>query len=349
MTVMDLDQVNQMLKWLDEERQKDKALIAALQERLEAQERRLIQQEEQLAALEKGSSNFEAMMSRATELTRTVEQFREGVRHMLDDRDEKHRRERQKAESIRRQEIGALKDEVARIVDEMQLNRLRDGLAAVQVEAQRLNKVLQKLEVQVADISKYPEPINARLLLLEKAIGKERARVTEGLEQLKVIKELREAHSRHEQQVKKWDKQAGEVRREVEQLREQRERLLQQYQRARQAVQNLEAFQERLKTLQKEVAEIQRLAEDRLKKDWAAWQAAMDKRQQQWEKAVEADWERQKKINEEHDGRLKALEECVPVYREQIEALLEGLVALASSQQERMDGIREMVQAAGGA
>ena len=41
---MDLAQVMQTLKWLDEERRKDKAVIAALKERIEEQDRRLAQQ-----------------------------------------------------------------------------------------------------------------------------------------------------------------------------------------------------------------------------------------------------------------------------------------------------------------
>ncbi len=41
---LDMTQAMQTLKWLDEERRKDKATIAALQEQIQEQERQLAQQ-----------------------------------------------------------------------------------------------------------------------------------------------------------------------------------------------------------------------------------------------------------------------------------------------------------------
>ena len=59
---MDMTQTSQMLKWLDEERRKDKALISALHERQEGLAQQLSRQEEQLAGLQKSVAGLETLL-----------------------------------------------------------------------------------------------------------------------------------------------------------------------------------------------------------------------------------------------------------------------------------------------
>jgi len=389
---MDLTQVSQMLKWLDEERRKDKAIISALQERLEIQAQQLARQEEQLAALQATVAGMEALMSRVTEFTQTVEQFKAEVGRMLDQRDEQRRKEQREAERGRQLEIGAIKDEIARLSEDVRRAlRLEESLAAMQVEEQRLNESLQRLEGAVADLGKRSEDrvqavtyleeqrladnrriasleaettelrrraesADAKLLLLEETIQKERARVDQGLATLKgfekVVEELRVADFRRQQQFKKWSGQAEEVRQEIERLREERQQFIAQHQQVKRAMEALEAFQSRLETRQGEVAEMQRLAEDRLKRQWEEWQAAREKDRRRWELEVEERWKRQERTNKEHAARLKQLQDQTSLNRQHIQVIQEAALtyahaALESSQsraeelQERFRTVRE--------
>ncbi|HHH41799.1 MAG TPA: hypothetical protein ENK56_07310, partial [Chloroflexi bacterium] len=165
---MDLTQASQMLKWLDEERRKDKALISALQERLETQARQLTRQEEQLTALQETVAGLEALMARVTEFAQTVEQFKAEVGQMLDQRDEQRRKEQREIERGRQLEIGALRDELARLAEgQRPIPRLEESLAATQAEQRRLNEMVQKLETAVADLDKRSEDRVQSVIYLE--------------------------------------------------------------------------------------------------------------------------------------------------------------------------------------
>jgi chromosome segregation ATPase len=384
---MDLTQVSQMLKFLDEERQRDKAIIAALQERLEIQAEQLARQEEQLAALQGTVAGVEAVLTRATEFTRTVEQFKAEIDRMLDDREEKRRKEQRDAERARQLEVGALKDEVSRLTEQWQRVRMDEFLASLQAEDRRLNEVLQRVEGTIGDLGKRSEDrvqtvtyleeqrradnrriasleadttelrkraeaSDARLLLFEEALRKEATRIDQGLGQIKefgkAFEEMRVADFRRAQQFKKWTDQAEELRQEIERLREERQRFLDQYQQARKALDGVEAFQARMDTRQNEVAEMQRLAEDRLKRQWEEWQAASEKEHRRRQLEFEEAGRRQQRTNKEHDERLKALEERATGQGGGVVELCETLSAQARASvealQEQLSKLQEIAR-----
>jgi chromosome segregation ATPase len=366
---MDLAQAGQMLKWLDEERRRDKTILSSLQERLEAQAQQLARQEEQLTSLLSSVAGMEALLARVRDFTQTVEQFKTDVGLMLDDRDEKRRKEQREVDMARQLEMGQVKDQVAQLLDDSRrAGRLEDRLTAVQTESQRLNEVLQRLEGTVSDLSKRSddrvqtvtyleeqrrsdnrriaaleaettelrrrvESTDARMPLLDEAIQKERARVDEGLNQIKefgkVTEELRVADFRREQQAKKWAGQAEESRQEMERLQRDKGQLLEQQQRAERAVGTLETFRERLEARLNEVAEMQRLAEDRLKRQWEEWQAAQEKDRRREELGFEEEKKRQERVNKDHDARLSTLQDKAAGLQKQLLALMEGLSAEA--------------------
>ncbi len=155
---MDPTQTSQMLKWLDDERRKDRATIAALQERLEGQATVIARQEEQIAALQKSVGALETLLTRITEFTQTVEQIRVEVGQMLDKRDEQRRKEQREAERTRQLEVGAIKDEISRLAEEARaIPRLDERLGMVQTEARRLNENVQRIDAALLDLSKRTE------------------------------------------------------------------------------------------------------------------------------------------------------------------------------------------------
>jgi len=386
---LDITQADQMLKWLDEERRRDKALLAALQERVTAQGQQMARQEEQLAALQGAVAGIEAVLSRATEFAQAVDQFKADVSGMLDKRDEQRRKEEREAARARQLEIGALKDEVARLDEEVQHIHAEERAATLQAEQRRLNEVVQRLEGQVTELGKRSEDrtqavtyleeqrradnrriasleaettglrkraegADGKLLLLEETIQKERARIDQGLAQIKefdkAFEEVRVADFRRTQQFKKWTDQAEEIRQALEQLRAERQRFLEQYQQAKGQLERLDTFRAQMETRQNEVAEMQRLAEDRLKRQWEEWQAAAQKEHRGWELESEEQRKKQERTNKDHDGRLKAMEDRGLAHQQQIQSLWESLAAqdhaLVAALQEQLERIQRAVQGA---
>lgn len=344
---MELPQLSQMVQWLDEERRKDKALIASLQEQVKLQAQQLAQQQEQIAALRRTVAGLETLTAQISTLALALEQLKAEVSRMLEQRDEAWRKEQREADRTRQLEIGALKDEIARVADELRrIGRLEEEIAPVRADTRRLIDAQQRLEVAIADLKKHAEDRSSALIyleeqrradnrrittlemeatelckrveatdtrmpLLEEAVQKQRRILEEGLKPIKefekVVEELRIADFRRNQEVKKWAGQANEVRQEMERLREERQRFLEVYQQTQRAIDPLVPFLQRMETRQNEVAEMQRLSEERLKRQWEEWQTAQEKQRRNWEITAEERWRQQERWNAGVSKRLDAL------------------------------------------
>jgi len=361
---MDVTQTSQMLKWLDEERRKDRAALSALQERVEQQAQQLTRQEEQLTALRSNLATIGVLASQVSGLVEGLERIKAEVAGTLDERDEQIRKEQREVERTYRLEMSAIRDELTRTVEQLRaLTRLEERQAAAALENQRLSEGLQRAEVALTEQSRRSEDQaqsiiyleeqrradSQRLLALEKEgteirqridaavakvanledqIARQRARFEEGLKPIKgvekVVEELRVADFRRNQDVKKWAGQAEEVRQELQQMREERSRLLMAHHNAEEVIKRLEAFRSRIEVHQNEVAEAQRLAEDRLRRQWEEWQAQQEKDRRNWEVGAEEHWREQQRTNEQLRRRLDAVAVALRLYQTQLDALWEA-------------------------
>lgn len=361
---MELAQATQMLKWLDEERRKDKALIATLEEATRLQEQQLAQQAAQIQELQATLAGLQGLIAQAAGFEQTVANHKNEMVFLLDQREEAWKKERAEAERLRKIEAETLADRLGAIEKRLQvLPRYDEELRARQAEERRLNEAFQRLEATVADLSKRTddrvqavtyleeqrradnrriaeleqdttdlrkkiEAQTARVPLLEEAIQKHRAHIDGSVQQLKdfqkAIEEVRVAEFRREQAAKKYTEQAEQVNQELEKWRTQTQRFVEQYQLNKRALERLEGFQARLEKRQNEVAEMQRLAEDRFKRQWEEWQTAQDKEQKKRQILSDEQWRAQEKINQELGSRIGALEVQTQVQRDQLEILLDS-------------------------
>jgi hypothetical protein len=357
---MDPTQTSQMLKWLDEERRKDRATIAALQERLEGQAQTLARQEEQIAALQKAVAGLEILLTRVTEFTQAVEGVRKDMALMLDKGDEQRRKEQRETERARQLEVGAIKEEIARLTEDVRLiPRLTERVDVMQAEERRLNENLQRIDAALADLGKRTEDrlqavvyleeqrradhqritsleaempelrrrietFGARLPLIEESVQKQRTRIEEGLKLIqdfaRVVDELQAADFRRNQEVKKWLGQAEEARAEMERLREERQRLLIGHRDVQEALKRLEAFQERLETRQNEATEMLRVSEERIKRQWEEWQGKQEKEWRNWQVASDERWREQETKNNRLARRLESISDLLKLHQEQLDA-----------------------------
>jgi chromosome segregation ATPase len=360
---MDMTQASQMLRWLDEERRKDRALITALREQLDHQAEQIDRYEEQIAALQKSVATLETLPIRIAEFGTSLEQLRLELTNLMETREEHHRKEHREAERTRQLEIGALRDEVSRVADEIRaIPRLAERVEALATENARLNESTQRLDVIIKDqgqrfedrlqtvvyleeqrrsdhqrivelektwstLHKRIEAVSARLPLLEDAIPKMRTRIEEGLKPIQefegVVEELRVADFRRNQEVKRWLDQAAEVQAEVERMREERQMLLSDRRDVSEALRRLEPFQQRLEVRQNEALERQRVMEERLRRQWEEWQSKEEKERQNWEVGAEDRWRQQQELNARHQERLESIEPMLKFHHDQLVTLWE--------------------------
>ena len=370
---MELAQATQMVKWLDEERRKDKAIIATLQEATRSQDQQLTHQAAQLQELQTILAGVQSLIAQATGFEQTVANYKNEVAFLLDQREDAWKKERAESERLRKIEAETMADQLGGIEKRLQiLSRHDEELKARQAEDRRLGEALQRLSVTVSDLNKRSddrvqavtyleeqrradnrriaeleqdatelrkkaEAQVAKLSLLEDTIQKHRKHIDEAVQQLKdfqkSIEEVRVAEFRREQAAKKYADQAEQVNQEMEEWRAQTQRFVEQYQLNKRALEKLEGFRERMEKRQNEVAEMQRLAEDRVKRQWEEWQAAQDREQKKRQILSDEQWRAQNALSQEHADRVGRLETRTGTHQTQIETLFDIY---------RMDARREL-------
>jgi hypothetical protein len=375
---MEMTQATQMLQWLEEERRKDKALIAALQEQTRGQEETLSQHSAQVQDLLTKVAAIQNLISQAASFEETVSKYKTEIVFELDRREGAQKKERAEAERLRKIEHEAITDHLGQLDKQVQvLSRHDERLSAQKAEDQRLGEALQRLDATVRDLGKRSddrvqavtyleeqrradnrriaelehdttelrkkvETLAAKLLLAEDTIQKQKARIDDAIQEAKKlekpIEELRVSDFQREQKVKQYLDQGEQVAKEMERILLQTQGFIEKEQAVKRMLDKAETFQARVEKRQNEVAEMQRLAEDRLKRQWEEWQTAQQKEQKKRQLIVDEQRRAQEKMNQELGGRVESLEAQTKAHQDQLEVLLDS---------RRMDAHRDLEAAQG--
>jgi chromosome segregation ATPase len=368
---MDLTQAMQTLKWMDEERRRDKIVIAALEERIQGQDHRLAQQAAQVQELQTAISGIQGVLSKVTEFEQTVSNYKAELVLQMDNRDETRRKEQAESERLRRIEYEAMVSTLNRLEKELRvLPQYDEDLDSLRAESQRLGKVLQTMDVDVTDLGKrLEEPARAvtyleeqrradnrriteleqdlidvrrktdtldkKLPLLEESIQKQRVRIDAAIEETKKyeqpIEELRVSDFQREQKMRQYLDQSEQVSQEMVRVRAQTQGFVEQQQEVKRAISALEKYKVRIERRQDEMAEKQRLADEYIQRQWEEWQTARAKAQKKREVIIEERWRQQEQTNAEHVKHLNNLKSTDDMYRAQLDTLWEALRADATS------------------
>lgn len=364
---MEIPQLEQMIRWLDEERKRDKSLIAALQERQEQQSHLFEGQSKELEELRRELFTLRTDIRRTDDYPSMIETTQRDLAGELESLNAQVRRERLESNQNRRAEIEMLNDMIAGLDNRLRpLMRHEEQLDARAAGEQRLGSQVQGLSSSLSDFTKRTEDrlqsivyleeqrradtrrvgelegeipglrqrtgeLVARLARLEDSIRKLPARVDEAIDVVKSyelrIEELRVADFQREQKVKKYLDQAEQVNEEVQRLVEQTQRYTLLYNQNRQALDGLTAFEDRLEGRQNEISEMQRLTEERLLRQWDEWQAAFARDWQKRVVAVEDRWRRQDLNNQQTLEHFSQADEELELHYLELVALWEEVLA----------------------
>lgn len=364
---MEITQLEQMIRWLDEERKRDKAQIAALNERVEQQLQLIQSQSTDIESMRQEIVTLRTDIRRTDDYPGIIETTQRDLSSTIEVLKTQTRRERVEADQTRRAEIEMLNDMIAELDKKIRpLFRYEEQLVARAAGEQRLQGQVQTVTNAVSDLSKRTEDrlqsivyleeqrradtrriaevegelpglrkrgdeLVARLIRLEDSIRKLPARVDEAIEVAKSyeprIEELRVADFQREQRVKKYLEQAEHVEGEVQRLVEQTQRYALLYNQNKQALESLAAFEGRLEKRQNEIAEMQRLTEDRLMRQWEEWQATFARDWQKRGVAEEDRWRRQDLSNQNAMGHITQIDEQIALHYQELVALWEESLA----------------------
>lgn len=361
---MELTQAMQTLKWLDEERLRDKAVIATLQERAQSQELQLAQQAAQIQELQAALAGVQGVLAKVTEFEKMISNYKDELILQMDQREVTRRKEQAETRQLRQIEYETLTVSLNQLERELRvLPRYDEELNTCRAESQRLSEAFQQVEVTVADLSqrsddrvqavtyleeqrradnrrivdlehdttelhKRIEMLAPKFPLLEEMLQKQKTRIEEAIQETKKyekpIEELRISDFQREQKMKQYLDQGEQVTQEMERIRAQTQGFIEYQQLVKRALKKLESFQPRLEKRQNEVAEMQRVAEDRAKRQREEWQDERAKQQKKRNVVIEERWRQQERVNIERAKLLDRVQSTVELHRAQLDTFWEA-------------------------
>ncbi|MBN2471496.1 MAG: hypothetical protein JXN59_12295 [Anaerolineae bacterium] len=360
---MDMNQVARMIEWLDEERRKDKAVIAALEERIQQQTETITQLTRRVGGVESDQTSLRGAFLPAGKDVDIIEQLRIEMMQMMEQSEA--RRQNTEREAERRAAIS--RDSLVRPVRELgerldKLERTIEQMPAVRAEQDRLATSIPALQQRLEDLGKKLEEPDRRLVFLEEQRRADSRRVSDLQSELPELQRqidsvrpklelLEEMALRNEKRVLELQSDERERRDEIQQFIDQQSLLMQQrdqqlvtlegkignydeemqaymqrfetwseaYRGMKRIIDDFERIGERLERRINEVAEMQRLSEDRFRQEWNDWSADDQKRWKQFTLTNDEAWRSHDKEFETYVAQLSDLAGQIPPLRESLD------------------------------
>jgi chromosome segregation ATPase len=177
---MDLEQIISRLEWLDDERRKDKAIIAALQQKVSDLEAQLPKQQQQVKELSSDVAHMSGTLARFDHIQEGISNLRveftrslENIEKLRTDKDRDH-------EQTRRSDLETLNKSIAELRKGIEpISELKMGLQARVEEEYRLNRVQQELQKQVEDNLHVDEEYRRTQRLISESQRQDSKRLTD--------------------------------------------------------------------------------------------------------------------------------------------------------------------------
>ncbi len=353
--------------WLDEERRKDKALLAKLEERLAGVTSAL---ESQARILQETSNQLTKLNTRIQpqKIDELISKQREDTVRALDAMDKRRLELEEEAGRTRALEknridktIGEFKKQIELLGDLQEsmetrkaeqarqaviLQEMRKTLDAIQKRDEERTRIIAATEEgrrqdirRMADIQGEQQAIrekggesSARLDAVESSGRRVEGRLAElmalELERRNAMAIWQEQQTaavmERERQWKDWEKRSADSVNRMNEFLKQVDSYQEMHRSMQKAIDEYQSFTERLEQKMKEMAEIQRIQEDRLRQDWTTFLADDQKRWTAQNLTWEDEWrERDRKFTKATE-KLTHLEEQVEELSDSLHSALEG-------------------------
>jgi DNA repair exonuclease SbcCD ATPase subunit len=338
---MDTTQLAQMVTWLDEQHRRDRAEIAKLQQRLEAQTNEMQEQARRIKELEARLTSVQAQLTRFTQIEQALQNLKNEVTLLVNNQAEELAKAQREAERIRMGDREAFTRGLAEVRKDLQrLRAVEEELAVRKAEDKRLseivldlrqglgnlgkdieertrtipylseqrahdNKRIAQLQQENVELFKRLEEALGKLTLLEQKQQRLESQLPplvtliEGMKrtQEQFIEALKLADVDRQRQMKEWAEVFEAQKAYITSFEQRLQEFTAVFEETRRAAAGLARFQEQIQREQTQVAELQRLAEERQRKELAAFLADHEKRMKKQALEWEYQWDQQHKVN----------------------------------------------------
>lgn len=353
---MDINQAARMIEWLDEERRRDKANIATLEERLAQQQDTITMLSKRINSMESDQTVIRTQITPSGRETDLIGQLRKEVVQLIENVEAKRLTAEREAE--RRADLA--RENAMRPVRELtekleKLERQTSTLPGYEVERERVSDSVALLQQRVDDLFKKVEEPDRRLAFLEEQRRQDSRRVSEVqsempeiqkqvdgvrpkltlLEDLTLrierrVQDVQNSERERREQIQQFiDQQTLQIQQRDQQIAELVKRFGEQDSQMQRNIERFETWQEAYRNMKKiiddferigdrlerrinEVAEMQRLSEERFRQEWNDWTADDQKRWKQFTISNDEVWRSHDKEFDRFVNKMTELEAMFP-------------------------------------
>lgn len=155
---MESDQVLKQLEWLNNERRKDKDIIAKQEERITAMEGSILAANQQIKDLNSENTRLSAVVGRMDDFDSELVQLRIEINRQIEEFDKQTRKREEEMEKVRRVEMRSIDTSFAETRQDLEaISGINRSLQARVQEEARLVQQLEDLRMKVQDIQRSEE------------------------------------------------------------------------------------------------------------------------------------------------------------------------------------------------
>ncbi|MEZ4617490.1 MAG: hypothetical protein R2867_18535 [Caldilineaceae bacterium] len=155
---MELAQLAQMVSWLDEEHRRDRAEIARLQQRIEAQSADVIEQARRIQELEARLAATQGHLTKFNQIEQAIQNAKSELGALVDRAEEARSQAARDVERSRLSDRESLSREISEVRRELpRIGRLEEAIDLRAVEDQRLAELIMGVRNQIGGLAKEIE------------------------------------------------------------------------------------------------------------------------------------------------------------------------------------------------
>ncbi|MCU0496774.1 MAG: hypothetical protein MUF87_05420 [Anaerolineae bacterium] len=362
---MDVNQLARLIEWLDEERRRDKANIATLEQRLTQQQEVIDGLQRRVNSVESDQTVMRGQFVPSGRELDLQEQMRREMRQMIEQIEAK--RLTAERESERRAELA--RENIMRPVRELEerlgsVAKQTGEMPVLQLDRERTGTAVMILQQKVDDLFKKLDEPDRRLAFLEEQRRGDARRLSEIETEIPELKKnienvrpkvtlIEDLAIRNERRIQEVGNGDRERREQIQQFIDQQTLMLQQRDQQIEALlkkfgsqddvmqRNIDRFEsweethramraviddfnrigDRLERRINEVAEMQRLSEERFRQEWNSWRTDDQKRWKQFTLSNDEVWRSHDKDFERFVNRVNEMIEALKPVEDSIERL----------------------------
>ncbi len=358
---LELHQLAQQLKWMEDERRKDRAQIATLQEKIAGQAHEIDELSRRLRDIDGLLKSAQAAIARLQQPDKIMEEFKTDLGALISRQEDDFKKAQREGERLRVLAVESLQRQITEVKQELpRIGKLEDELPNRRAEEKRLSELMQRLQPQIAaamqlveertrgvpyleegrrqDVKrllateqeligqlKKIDALAGRQQIMEDALGRIPPRFepigVRLAEHDKQLDDLRSGDFRLQQQTKAFETTLNQVRDQVVDYTTVLNKLREQALVNQRAETELNNFQESLRMRVAELSEVERLFEERVKRQFEEFLAEFEKRWSRLEPRIEERWHEHERVHHDLNDRLEAVEATPGPLNDELDAL----------------------------